>query len=128
MPVDGAMVYNKVNLMTLQILAEGMYPVSDNKYGVISTLIYGAQWDTALKFIWAYNIGEVGYDDTYAINSMEMENYKEGDEFASTSEPSTCGVSELFIQKNIYDMAGNVWKWIIEIFFTIFIFYSKTIR
>ena len=70
--------------------------------------------DTALKFIGAYNVGEAGYD-TYATNSTGMGNYSGtsgGD--TTTAAPATCGLLDAFRQKNIYDMAGNVWEWTME--------------
>ena len=35
-------------------VARSMYPEEEADYGVVSTLIYGTQWDTALEFIGAY--------------------------------------------------------------------------
>jgi len=115
---QGAMVWNYIkyddgNGNGASKVASSLYPESSNDYGVVSTLIYGAQWDTALKFIGAYNVGEEGYA-TYATNSTGMGNYDEtngGDTFASTTEPTTTGAAMEFRQKNIYDMAGNVWEW-----------------
>ena len=95
-------------------VARSMYPESDTNYGVASTLIYGVQWDTALRFIGTYNVGEAEYD-TYAINSIGMGNYKGtsgGD--TTTASPATCGLLDAFKQKNIYDMAGNVYDWTME--------------
>ena len=95
-------------------VARNMYPEEDTNYGVVSTLIYGTQWDAALKFIGAYNVGENGYD-TYAIDSTGMGNYSgigEGD--PTSEEPAVSGSSETFRQKNIYDMAGNVYEWTME--------------
>ena len=94
-----------------------MYPNSpDSEYGVISTLIYGTQWDTTLKFIGAYDVGEKGYD-IYATNSTGMGNYSGingADDINSNSIPAECGKREGFRQKNIYDMAGNVWEMTME--------------
>ena len=89
-------------------VAKSMYLVDDINYGVVSTLIYGTQWDTALKFIGAYDVGEANYN-TYSTDSTGMGNYSgtvEGD--LTEEEPATSGVSETFRQKNIYDMAGNI--------------------
>ena len=92
------------------IVAKSMYPVENENYGVASTLIYGVQWDTALKFIGVYN-----GDTTYAIDSIGKGNYSGtsgGD--TTTEQPATCGLLDAFGQKNIYDMAGNVWEWTME--------------
>ena len=93
-------------------VARSMYPVADINYGAVSTLIYGAQWDTALKFIGAY-----GGDTEYATNSAGKGNCNGtngADDIASTSEPAECGAREGFRQKNIYDIAGNVREWTME--------------
>ena len=96
-------------------VARNMYPdTPDSEYGAVSTLIYGTQWDTALKFIGAYDTGEAGYD-TYATDSTGMGNYAgiddNGDNFSGIA---ACGAAPEFSQKNIYDMAGNVWEWTME--------------
>ena len=96
-------------------VAKSMYSEDNINYGVTSTLIYGAQWDTTLKFIEAYDIGEANYD-IYATNSTGMGNYKEGDSI--TEEPATSGSLNVFKQKNIYDMAGNVYEWTMELYNT----------
>ena len=90
-------------------VARNMYPdTPDSEYGAVSTLIYGTQWDTALKFIGAY-----GGDTTYAIDSTGKGNY-----YGTTNDPisglGTCGADPSFSQKNIYDMAGNVYEWTME--------------
>lgn len=82
-------------------VARSMYPEESGEYGVVSTLIYGAQWDTALKFIETY-----GGDTTYAIDSTGKGNYSGGRQ--------ACGNSDSYKQKNIYDMAGNVYEWTME--------------
>ena len=94
------------------IVARSMYPVENTNYGVVSTLIYGTQWDTALKFIGVYD-----GDAEYAINSEGKGNYSGtngADDIASTNAPAECGAREGFRQKNIYDMAGNVYEWTME--------------
>ena len=89
-----------------------MYASNNTNYGATSTLIYGTQWDTALKFIGAY-----GGDTKYATYSGGKGNLNEtygGEDIASTSAPAVCGAREAFRQKNIYDMAGNVDEWTVE--------------
>ena len=91
-------------------VARSMYPVADTNYGVASTLIYGTQWDTALNFIGAYE-----GDAEYATNSAGKGNYdgaENGD--PSSAEPDVCGAYDVYRQKNIYDMAGNVAEWTME--------------
>ena len=90
-------------------VARSMYPENDTNYGAVSTLIYGAQWDTALKFIEAYDIGEAGFA-TYATNSDGMGNYHGVSGADIFSGVARCGAAEEFKQKNIYDMAGNVYE------------------
>ena len=107
---QGAIVYNNVNWNISKTSAEVMYAEEDISYGVVSTLIYGTQWDTTLKFIGAYE-GDIGY----ATDSTGKGNYSGtngGDTTIDT--PATCGLLAAFREKNIYDMAGNVWEWTME--------------
>ena len=106
-------VYTGVNFSDAQAKAGAMYPVTDTEHGVISTLIYGAQWDATLDFITTYNVGETGYLN-YATDSTGMGNYSSGDDYTDTTAPIATGISDLFRQKNIYDIAGNVGEWTME--------------
>lgn len=109
-------VYNNIDWATSRTKAESLYSTTNDKYGVVSTLIYGVQWDTTLKFIQAYDIGEEGYS-TYVTDSTGMGNYNGingGD--TTTEAPSTTGLLTAFRQKNIYDMAGNVSEWTMELY------------
>ena len=96
------------------LVAKSLYPEDSENYGAISTLIYGVQWDTVLDFIGAYNVGEEGYD-IYATNSIGMGNYSGTNEGDLFSEIAYSGGSDLFRQKNIYDMAGNAYEWTNEV-------------
>lgn len=73
-------------------LSRGLY----NTNSVKSHLIYGVEWDVALKFI-----KEV--DTTYFSNYQTRGNYN-GEALIKT------GTNEAYAANNIYDMAGNVWE------------------
>ena len=93
-------------------VARNMYSENNTNYGVASTLIYGVQWDAALKFIGAY-----GGDNEYATDSTGKGNYlgtSGVDDIDLTSKPAECGARDGFRQKNIYDMGGNVREWTME--------------
>ena len=68
----------------------------DDTVGVRTTLIYGAQWDEALKFIETRGVK----DTNYTIDSTGKGNY-------SVSLANT-GSNINYAKNNIYDMAGNV--------------------
>lgn len=72
-----------------------------NNTGVISTLIYGVQWDLTIDFL--SDIKNPISKDYYTKNSIYMGNYEKG--ILNTGYYSV---------KNIYDMAGNVWEWTME--------------
>lgn len=96
-----------------KLISRSMYPnlnrITDfglssdltNNTGVISTLIYGRQWDAALKFI------EKDYID-YPLNSQDKGNY-------NTSSVQNTGSNSNYNFKNIYDMAGNLYEWTMEL-------------
>jgi len=59
----------------------------------------------------------------FTKNAAGYGNYKgtdgKGDTFSSTAAPAVCGATfganiDYFRQKNIYDMAGNLWEWTME--------------
>ena len=76
---------------------------------VVGHLIYGEEWDAALKFI-------SKTDKTYALNSIGkgwyIENYTSGNPNHLTG----IDLGEAAANKlcNIYDMAGNVYEWTME--------------
>ena len=105
----GATVWNDITWEEARTKAEAMYTTNIDG-GAISTLIYGTEWDTTLKFIASYD-----GDTTYPTASIGKGNYSGisgGD--TTTLGPAPSGILEAFRQKNIYDMAGNVYDWTME--------------
>ena len=88
------------------------FDTANNYTTVTSTLCYGVQWDAALTFIdpeytgFAKNSEEMGwYKDNYQKGNAD---YKTGiDTEGNTNSP-----------KNIYDLAGNVYEWTMESYYT----------
>ena len=79
--------------------SRGMYPGK-------SILCYGVQWDAVMRWI---------SKDTslvqYLKDSTGKGNYNDED---SSNNPAKTGSNPAYQMKNIYDMAGNVWEWIME--------------
>lgn len=98
-------VWDTPNIVAVKKLSRAMYvntskiseydlPSSlSNNTGVVSTLIYGTQWDLAVKFI------EKNYPE-YIQNSYEYGNI-------GTGTLNKTGVNSKYCLKNIYDMSGN---------------------
>ena len=90
--------------------AKGMY-TDKNTYGVTSTLIYGTQWDAIMAWLEpAYKTSTCDTSSSYVANSTGKGNY--------TGEIATCGSSDDYRVKNIYDLAGNVYEWTMEAYST----------
>ena len=93
----------------------GCAKVAKNIYSdasdIVSHLIYGAEWDAALKFI-------SKIDSTYATNSLGkgwyVDNYQEGN--ANHQTGIDLGTNAANKLKNIYDMAGNMYEWTMEVY------------
>ncbi len=88
----------------------------NNYTSVTSTLIYGVQWDAIMQWIDpAYKTGACDTENSYVANSTGKGNYEED---ANTNpwkgEVTTTGASEEYAVNNIYDLAGNVYEWIME--------------
>ena len=92
------------------VKAKGMY-TDRTTYGVISTLIYGTQWDAIMSWIDSdYIETECDVSESFVANSTEKGNY--------SGEIATCGSSDAYRIKNIYDLAGNVAEWTMESYMT----------
>ena len=79
---------------------------------VISSMLYGAQWDQAL--LWFYN--GTAEEKLYVTNSAGKGNYSGSADGYSGVAPT--GKTSGADVKNIYDMAGNVYDWTQEAFYT----------
>jgi hypothetical protein len=88
-------------------VARSMYK-NDGIHKVTSTLCYGVQWDAALNFIDPNY--ESGNSTGYVKDSAGKGNY--------SGNIATTGSNTAYQQKHIYDMAGNIWEWIMEARYT----------
>ena len=95
-------------------VAKGMYSKGRGD-SVTSTLIYGVQWDAIMQFIDSGYENEDGTLTGYVANSAGRGNY---DEDKNTNpwrgDPTVTGASADYEEKNIYDLAGNVFEWTME--------------
>ena len=94
--------------------AQGMY-TNKEEYAVTSTLIYGVQWDAIMAWIDPAYKTTSCEADSFVRNSEGKGNYNES---ANTNDwkgdVATCGISDNYRVKNIYDLAGNVYEWTME--------------
>ena len=78
---------------------------------VTSTIIWGCQWDATLR--WMYNSGDTD-KKKYTYDSTEKGNY-EGEQ-GNLYEIIPTGSNLNYKINNIYDMAGNVGDWTMEVY------------
>lgn len=87
--------------------------IHDKSYNgiVTSSLCYGVQWDTTLKFF---------EDESYLIDSNQKGWYQDNFENRNPAHRTGIDVDDKASNKikNIYDMAGNVIEWTMEAFNT----------
>ena len=73
---------------------------------VISTLTYGVQWDATMQFFDNNFLNRNCNSDSYVVDSTNKGNY--------SGILSKTGLNDDYKEKNIYDMAGNVWEWTMQ--------------
>ncbi len=81
-----------------------------------SSMIWGSQWDQIM--IWMREVkNEVNTinGQYYVTNAVGMGNYGTGDSDTSMTDPVETGKREEYKVKNIYDLAGNVADWTLEV-------------
>ena len=94
-------------------VARGMY---NEKKGdsVTSTLIYGVQWDAIIRWMQdVKNLTEGKYVQDSTGMGWYNDNYAIGNLAHQTGIELDGGQNKV---KNIYDLAGNVFEWTMEIF------------
>ena len=82
--------------------AQNMY--NDSEHAVTSTLIYGVQWDAIMNFIDSNYSKENGTCNSFVSDSTDRGWYEQ-------TSATNCGYYQ---EKNIYDLAGNVFEWTME--------------
>ena len=86
--------------------AQGMY-TDKTKYAVTSTLIYGIQWDAIMAWIDPNYKTSNCSNDSYVVTSSNKGNY-------NMAKVIKTGTNDEYRIKNIYDLAGNVLEWTME--------------
>ena len=87
-----------------------------NKSTITSSMIWGSQWDQIM--LWMKDVRNPNKNSYYITNSVGMGNFRKGDSDTSTSEPVSTGNREEYKVKNIYDLAGNIYDWVLEAYDT----------
>ena len=120
-------------------LSKHMYDGKD--VGATSTLCYGIQWDAAIAFAGAENFGNgnyyynlwtitretASYSVDYGNENWKLVGEEENKTKTKTSATDillTTGASEDFKIKNMFDLAGNVYEWTNEQYYT----YCRVVR
>lgn len=86
------------------------FSVANNYTSATSTLVYGVQWDSIMRWI-----NEDAKLHGYLKDSIGKGNYQE-----NTGNPIKTGTVDEYEMKNIYDMAGNVSEWTMESYSTMY--------
>jgi len=109
-------------------LSRSIYPANSNQYAVVSTLVYGVQWDSIAKFI-SSSMDEnhevrgnmlgsrFSFFGKYMENEAEQRYITDNISTEKTTEQVwlfTTGATSYAKTKNIYDLAGNVNEFTME--------------
>ena len=111
----GATVYNKIKWGTSMTDATGGAVEKAKNFTngksysgkVVSTLVYGVQWDATMQFMDNNYITGTCAENSYVRNSTNKGHYL-------AAELAKTGSNDNYAVKNIYDMAGNVAEWTME--------------
>ena len=95
-------------------LSRNVYPESGNTQ-VVSTLVYGIEWDAAIKFLSDVKNTMTISNSLYIVNSTNMGWYS-NNKYSNSSHKTgiDLGTNAVNKVKNIYDMAGNMYEFIME--------------
>lgn len=85
-------------------VARGMYNTS--KTSVKSNLCYGFEWEAIMNFVDSNYYNNECKENSIIIDSSDYGNY--------SSKLSKTASDTRYSQKNIFDLAGNVWEWTME--------------
>ena len=130
----GAYPYNFVNWSNAVTASQNMYTDS-TKYGVTSTLCYGVQWDAMLSFLgktsetdsttWGNykNAGPFDFTGEYYDSNNDEWKSDTTSKAKDTAMLLQTGAADRNSLKNIYDVAGNVGEWTMEIHDSSFLVY-----
>ena len=118
--VSNDIIYGKSNFGKGAVyLARSVYP-ENSEIGVVSTLVYGAQWQAVMNFFGDVVNTTINPNELYIKNSHNMGWYAYVTAGTSNTDHKT-GIdlnigSKVALNKvkNIYDMGGNISEWTME--------------